>query len=77
LRNVAKTGPYFMHGSIDDLPEVVSKMAWHQIGKKVSPEEVEVVVAFLARLTGELPAEYIAEPTLPESTKKTPKADPS
>jgi len=77
LRNVAKTAPYFHNGSIDGLAEVVEKMAWHQAGTKVTPEQVEVIVAFLGSLSGELPTEYIAKPELPASTKKTPKPDPS
>ena len=35
------------------------------------------LVTFLNSLTGELPTEYIAEPTLPESGPDTPKPDPS
>ncbi len=78
LRNVAKTGPYTHTGKIDDLGTMVRLMARHQLGKKdVTDEEVKSVVTFLGALTGEIPTAYIATPDLPESTKKTPKPDPT
>lgn len=78
LRNIAKTAPYLHTGKIDELGEMVRLMARHQLGKKdVSDEEVEAVVTFLGALTGEIDEVYTAEPTLPESTKKTPRPDPT
>jgi cytochrome c peroxidase len=77
LRNVDKTGPYLHDGSVTDLAEMVRIMADHQLGKPVTDEDVADIVAFLKALTGELPAEYIAAPTLPPSGPKTPKPDPS
>ncbi len=77
LRNIAKTAPYFHKGQVQTLPEVVELMAWHQLGVEVTDEQKAEIVAFLESLTGELPAEYIKEPTLPPSTDKTPKPDPT
>ena len=73
LRNVEKTGPYFHNGSIDNLEKVVSMMAKHQLGKKISSREVTSVVAFLKALTGEIPKDYIKKPELPPSGPETPK----
>lgn len=69
LRNVDKTGPYLHDGSVVDLAEMVNKMAEHQTkrGTPFNDEELANMLAFLSALTGELPSEYIAEPTLPES----------
>lgn len=77
LRNVEKTGPYFHDGSVATLEEAVNKMAEHQLGKTLKPDETKSIVTFLNTLTGELPTAYIAKPELPASTDKTPVADPS
>jgi cytochrome c peroxidase len=73
LRNVEKTAPYFHNGSIATLEEAVKKMGWHQLGKELSAQEIDLVVAFLKSLTGELPTELVKVPELPASTDKTPK----
>lgn len=65
LRNVAKTGPYFHDGSIATLPEAVRLMAWHQLGKQLSDEQVASIVTFLEALTGRIDEAYIARPELP------------
>lgn len=75
LRNVEKTAPYFHDGSVTTLEEAVKLMATCQLGKELSNADVEDLVAFLKSLTGELPK--IEAPTLPKSTTKTPKPDPS
>ena len=77
LRNIAKTGPYYHDGGVKTLDEAVKLMAKHQTTKELSDGEVKDIVAFLDSLTGELPAEYIEEPSLPKSTSKTPKPDVS
>ena len=55
LRNVDKTGPYFHDGSIKTLPEAVSTMAEYQLGKQLTPDQVNEIVAFLKTLTAEKP----------------------
>jgi cytochrome c peroxidase len=77
LRNVEKTGPYLHDGSVAELDEVVRVMARYQLGRTLTPAQVEELVAFLRSLTGELPARYLAPPELPPSTRKTPKPDPT
>lgn len=53
-------------------------MAEHQTAQgALSDEQMADVLAFLDSLTGKIPSEYIAEPTLPASGPKTPKPDPS
>jgi len=51
LRNIAITGPYFHKGQIDTLEEAVRKMAWHQLGKELTEDQVQSLVAFLKTLT--------------------------
>jgi cytochrome c peroxidase len=51
LRNVAKTGPYFHDGSVKTLEEAVSKMAEYQLGRQLTPEQVNEIVTFLNALT--------------------------
>ena len=77
LRNIEKTAPYFHNGRFHTLGQVVQVMAKHQLGKTLQGEEVASVIAFLKTLTGDLPMDYIKEPTLPKSGKKTPKPDPT
>jgi len=66
LRNVELTSPYFNNGSVNTLHEAVSVMGAEALNTKLSPDEVDALVAFLVSLTGEQPRfEY---PRLP-STK--------
>lgn len=51
LRNVALTGPYFHDGKAATLDEAVTKMAWMQLGKKLTDDEVKSIVAFLNTLS--------------------------
>lgn len=75
LRNITETGPYLHDGSIENLDEIVSKMAEYQLGRELSDEEVSSIVTFLGSLKGEIDEEFIAEPTLPEDGPETPKGD--
>ena len=75
LRNVEKTGPYFHDGSVATLEEAVKLMGHHQLGKELSDADVKSIVVFLDSLTGPLPKEQIAAPTLPPSTPSTPKPE--
>ncbi|RME87150.1 MAG: cytochrome-c peroxidase [Planctomycetota bacterium] len=52
LRNVALTAPYFHDGSVKTLEQAVVKMAWLQLGKKLTSQEIKNIVAFLKALTG-------------------------
>lgn len=75
LRNIAKTGPYFHGGGVPILSEAVSTMAEYQLGKQLVPAQVDSIVTFLETLTGNIPADYIRPPELPEATARTPKPD--
>ncbi|MGE5467534.1 MAG: cytochrome-c peroxidase, partial [Ignavibacteria bacterium] len=52
LRNVARTAPYFHDGSVRTLPEAIRLMGRYQLGRSLSPEEVELIADFLKTLTG-------------------------
>lgn len=56
LRNVELTAPYMHDGSIDELPEVLRTMAFHNLGFELSDDEVVKLIAFLKSLTGRRPA---------------------
>src|SRR5260221_3274770 len=71
LRNIAMTAPYFHDGSAKTLGEAVRLMGKHQLGLDLSDVEVSAIVAWLGSLTGDLPKEYIAEPSLPPNSTKT------
>jgi cytochrome c peroxidase len=62
LRNVALTPPYFHDGSVPTLELAVEEMGYVQLGKRLSPEEVTLVVAFLKTLTG-LPVQSVRRNT--------------
>ncbi len=65
LRNIAVTGPYLHDGSIPTLESMVQLMVRHQLGRKLTHDEVDDMVTFLRSLTGVLPSEYTAAPELP------------
>ncbi len=50
LRNVALTAPYFHDGKIISAKEAVTKMAYHQLDKKLTEDEADCIVAFLHAL---------------------------
>jgi cytochrome c peroxidase len=51
LRNIALTHPYFHDGQVKTLEEAVKKMAWHQLGKELTADEIKSIATFLAALT--------------------------
>lgn len=55
LRNIEKTAPYFHDGSAKTMEQAVQGMAYFQLGRKLSDDEVGKIVAFLRTLSGELP----------------------
>lgn len=71
LRNIELTYPYFHDSRTWELSEAVKIMAWTQLDRKFSKQEVGEIVAFLKALTGDQPE--ITIPRLPPSTSKTPK----
>ncbi|ABK43997.1 Cytochrome-c peroxidase [Magnetococcus marinus MC-1] len=55
LRNVALTAPYFHDGRVKSLSQAVQLMAHYQLGRQLSAEHIEKIVAFLHSLTGTQP----------------------
>ena len=74
LRNITETAPYLHDGSEKSLEGIVGKMAEYQMGRILAEEDVASIVTFLGALKGEIDADFIAEPMLPESGPDTPKA---
>jgi cytochrome c peroxidase len=74
LRNVAMTGPYFHDGKVPTLEGALALMAEYQTGKRLDVATTDAIVTWLRSLNGEIPADYIREPELPQSTARTPKA---
>jgi len=73
LRNVAMTPPYFHDGSVSSLPQAVRVMGKVQLGKALSEQEVNDLLAFLNALTGELPKDFATQPVLaPQTFSKVP-----
>jgi len=69
LRNIALTAPYFHNGSVKTLDKAVQVMGKLQLGKDLSKEEINDIVAFLNGLTGEFPKQEMpALPGTPGST---------
>lgn len=58
LRNIEKTAPYFHDGSVATLSEAVRVMGKVQIDQELDSRQIELIVEFLASLTGEVPANY-------------------
>jgi cytochrome c peroxidase len=52
LRNVAVAAPYFHDGSAATLDDAVRKMAFAQLDRTLSDQQVTAIVAFLKTLTG-------------------------
>ncbi|WP_457600368.1 cytochrome-c peroxidase [Hydrogenivirga sp.] len=73
LRNISRTYPYFHDGSVWNLEDAVQVMAEVQLGKKLSKDQVDKIVAFLKALDGEVPKHALKLPVLPPSTSKTDK----
>jgi cytochrome c peroxidase len=60
LSNVEKTAPYFHDGSTSSLEEAITLMADIQLDKKLTPDELRGLVAFMKALTGPLPEGFAA-----------------
>jgi cytochrome c peroxidase len=61
LRNVAVTAPYFHDGRTTSLEEAVEIMGRSQLGRDIPPRDVELIVAFLETLTGEVRGRSLAD----------------
>ncbi len=75
LRNISLTPPYFHSGKVRDLGQAVQIMGTAQLGADLTDQEAQLIVAYLAALTGDQPA--VEYPVLPPSTASTPPPDVS
>jgi len=75
LRNIARTYPYFHDGSVWSLEKAVKIMGQTQLGKDLSQQQTNEIVAFLHSLTGKVPDNMRTLPLLPPSDPNTPKPD--
>jgi cytochrome c peroxidase len=75
LRNITETAPYLHDGSVETLPEIVSKMAEYQLGRVLPDEDVNAIVTFLGALKGRIDEDFIRQPELPADGPDTPKGD--
>jgi len=70
LRNVAVTPPYFHDGSVAELGDAVRIMGKLQLGRDLGDADIADIKAFLQSLTGEVPAQFAAVPSLPVAAYK-------
>jgi hypothetical protein len=52
-------------------------MAWHQLGRRLPPETIASIEAFLGALTGTVDPAYVAPPATLPSGPDTPAPDPN
>lgn len=71
LRNITRTYPYFHDGSVWDLRDATQVMARVQLGRELTEEDMDALMAFYATLEGEIPAYALQMPVLPASTGET------
>lgn len=71
LRNIALTPPFFHSGKIWSLDEAVRIMGSVQLGKTLTKDDTQDIVAFLETTTGRQPK--VSYPVLPAPTDATPK----
>jgi cytochrome c peroxidase len=63
LRNVAVTPPYFHNGSAPTLARAVGRMGYSQLGRTLSKEQIDAIVAFLGSLTGSYQGKPLKAPS--------------
>lgn len=73
LRNITRTYPYFHDGSVWDLRDATQIMARVQLGRELTDDDLDALMAFYATLEGEIPAYALQLPVLPASTTETAK----
>ncbi|MEA3455397.1 MAG: cytochrome-c peroxidase [Campylobacterota bacterium] len=56
LRNIAQTAPYMHDGRSRTLKAAVLLMSQYQLGRKMKPEEIGMIVIFLESLSGTMPS---------------------
>ena len=51
LRNAVITGPYFHSGKVATIAEAIDLMGWHQLDRRFSNQEIDVLTRFLTSLS--------------------------
>lgn len=51
LRNAALTGPYFHDGAVGTLNEAIKKMAWMNLGKNLTDDDISLIAGFIKALS--------------------------
>lgn len=51
LRNIMLTGPYFHTGNVATIAESIDLMGWHQLDRKFTNQEIDVLTRFMASLS--------------------------
>ncbi len=69
LRLVTLTAPYFHDGSIETLTEAIKIMARHQLGRNISKQHIDDIIAFLKTLPGDYKGEALYEKYQRQSSK--------
>ncbi len=54
LRLVTLTAPYFHDGSVDNLSAAIQIMARYELGREIPDDDIQLIIAFLKTLKGEL-----------------------
>ena len=75
LRNITRTYPYFHDGSVWNLRDATQIMARVQLGRELSEEDVDNIMAFYEALEGTIPSYALQVPVLPASTDATSRPD--
>ncbi len=73
LRNITRTYPYFHDGSVWSLRDATQIMSRVQLGRELSDQELDDLMAFYDALEGTIPEYALQLPVLPASTEATPR----
>lgn len=69
LKNISQTAPYFHDGASTNLHDAIRLMGYHQLGIKLTDDDINAIAIWMRSMTGEIDPAYIAVPTLPPSGK--------
>ena len=75
LRNITRTYPYFHDGSVWNLRDATQIMSRVQVGRELTDEDVDNLMAFYESLEGTIPEYALQGPVLPASTDATSRPD--
>ncbi len=86
LRNIAITGPYFHTGKVATLAESLDLMGWHQLDRRFTNQEIDVLMRFMTALSdvkrttaepvaGSGPARPWVVPAMSQLPARKPEAD--